>query len=117
MYIRSGELVTILKARLQIISKIWKSLRFKIIMLLILISSIPCFFIKEVIVGAYEDRAVAWRTAEIQEQCIILSNQLAKSTYLENSTSEVLDAELSQFSNIYNGRVIIVDDDFYVYSL
>lgn len=112
MYIRSGEWVTILKARLQVVNKIWKSLRFRIVMLLILISSIPCFFIKEVIVGAYEDRAVAWRTAEIQEQCTILSNQLAKSTYLEHVASEVVDAELSQFSNIYNGRVIIVDDDF-----
>ncbi len=93
-------------------NKIWKSLRFRIVMLLIIISSIPCFFIKEVIVGTYEDRAVAWRTAEIQEQCTILSNQIAKSTYLEQSESEVIDAELSQFSNIYNGRVIIVDDNF-----
>ena len=114
MYIQSGEWVTILKARLQILNKIWKSLRFRIVMLLILISSIPCFIIKEVVVGAYEDRAVAWRTAEIQEQCTILSNQLAKSTYLEEPVSEVVDAELSQFSNIYNGRVIIVDDDFYI---
>ena len=114
MYIQSGEWVTILKARLQILNKIWKSLRFRIVMLLILISSIPCFIIKEVVVGAYEDRAVAWRTAEIQEQCTILSNQLAESTYLEEPVSEVVDAELSQFSNIYNGRVIIVDDDFYI---
>ena len=112
MYIRSGEWVTILKAKLQIVNKIWKSLRFRIVMLLIVISNIPCFFIKEVIVSAYEDRAVAWRTAEIQEQCIILANQLAKSTYLDFSVSEVIDAELSQFSNIYNGRVIVVDDDF-----
>ena len=112
MYIPSGEWVIILKARLQIINKIWKSLRFRIIMLLIVISSIACFLVKEVVVGAYEDRAVAWRTAEIQEQCTILSNQLAKSTYLRAPQSEVMDAELSQFSNIYNGRVIIVDDDF-----
>ena len=112
MYTRSGEWVIILKARLQIINKIWKSLRFRIVMLLILISSIACFLVKEVIVGAYEDRAVARRTAEIQEQCTILSNQLAKSTYLRTPQSDVVDAELSQFSNIYNGRVIIVDDDF-----
>ncbi|MBQ2986187.1 MAG: two-component sensor histidine kinase [Tyzzerella sp.] len=112
MYIPSGEWVIILKARLQIINRIWKSLRFRIIMLLMIISSIACFLVKEVVVGAYEDRAVAWRTAEIQEQCTILSNQLVKSTYLRTPQSDVVDAELSQFSNIYNGRVIIVDDDF-----
>lgn len=112
MYIPSGEWVIILTARLQIINRIWKSLRFRIIMLLMIISSIACFLVKEVVVGAYEDRAVAWRTAEIQEQCTILSNQLVKSTYLRTPQSDVVDAELSQFSNIYNGRVIIVDDDF-----
>ena len=95
-----------------ILNKILKSLQFRIVMLLIIISSIACFLVKEVIVGAYEDRAVAWRTAEIQEQCTILSNQLTKSTYMKSPVSDVVDAELSQFSNIYNGRVIIVDKNF-----
>jgi hypothetical protein len=84
------------------------------VVLLILVSSIPCFLVKEVIVASYEERAVAWRTAEIQEQCIILSNQLAASNYLDEPISEVIDAEISQFSNIYNGRVMIVDDNFRV---
>ena len=105
MYIQSGEWVIIL-------TKILKSLQFRIVMLLIIICSIACFLVKEVIVGAYEDSAVAWRTAEIQEQCIILSNQLTKSTYMKSPVSDVVDAELSQFSNIYNGRVIIVDKNF-----
>ena len=92
--------------------KISISLRTIIVMLLILISSIPCFMMKEVIVNAYEDRAVAWRTAEIQEQCIILSNQISHSTYLEEPHLDVLDAELTQFSNIYNGRVLVIDDEY-----
>ncbi len=82
------------------------------IVLLILISSIPCFVIKDVITTAYEDRAVAWRTAEIQEQCTILVNQILKLEYMDNPTSEIMDAELSQFSNIYNGRVMIIDSDY-----
>ena len=93
-------------------SKILKSFRFRIIVLLILISSIPCFLVKEVITTAYEDRAVAWRTAEIQEQCIILANQIVKQDYMDNTMSEVMDAELSQFSNIYNGRVMIIDEEY-----
>ena len=81
-------------------------------MLLIVISSIPCFLVKEVIVKAYEDKAVAWRTAEIQEQCTILANQLTTVDYLTNPASEVIEAEVSQIANIYNGRVMIVDDDY-----
>jgi len=80
--------------------------------LLILVSSIPCFLVKEIVVNAYETRAVAWRTAEIQEQCIILSNQLAKTNYLEYPSSEVLDAEMLQFSNIYNGRLMVIDENY-----
>ncbi len=81
-------------------------------MLLILVSSIPCFVVKEVIINAYEDRSVAWRTAEIQEQCTILSNQLAMSNYLNFSISEEVDAELSMISNIYDGRALIIDEQY-----
>ena len=81
-------------------------------MLLILVSSIPCFVVKEVIVSAYEDRSVAWRTAEIQEQCTILSHQLAISNYLNNPVSEEVDAELSMLSNIYNGRALVIDEEY-----
>jgi len=95
-------------------SKIFKSLRFRFVVLLILISSIPCFVVKEVVVTAYEDRAVDWRTAEIQEQCLILANQISKSNYLKSPISDVFDAELSQFSNIYNGRVLIINDEFII---
>ena len=81
-------------------------------MLLILVSSIPCFVVKQVIVSAYEDRSVAWRTAEIQEQCTILSNQLAFSNYLNNPISEEVNAELSMISNIYNGRALVIDEEY-----
>jgi hypothetical protein len=70
------------------------SLRMIIVVLLIIISSIPCFIVKDVIVQAYEDRAVAWRTAEIQEQCTILANQLESLMYLEEPITEVMNAEL-----------------------
>ena len=83
-------------------------------MLLILVSSIPCFVAKQVIISSYEDRSVAWRTAEIQEQCTILSHQLAVSNYLNNPISEEVDAELSMLSNIYNGRALVIDEEYKV---
>ena len=83
-------------------------------MLLILVSSIPCFIVKQVIISAYEDRSVAWRTAEIQEQCTILSHQLATSNYLNEPVSEEVDAELSMLSNIYNGRALVIDEEYKV---
>lgn len=60
----------------------------------------------------YEDRAVAWRTAEIQNQSTILSNQLSATNYLKDPISEVINAELSQMSNVYDGRILIIDNEF-----
>lgn len=52
------------------------------------------------------------RTAEIQNQCTILCNQLSDVNYLTGDMSEVLKSELVQMSNIYNGRVLVIDHDF-----
>ena len=60
----------------------------------------------------YEDCAVRWRTAEIQNQSTILSNQLSTTNYLKEPISEVINAELAQMSNVYDGRILIIDDEF-----
>ena len=54
------------------------------------------------------------RTADIQNQCTILSNQLNSYNYLSDTSSEVINASLTQLTNIYNGRVMIVDKELRV---
>ena len=45
------------------------------------------------------------RTAEIQNQCTISKQSAARHTdYLSDPTSEVIDANLTQLTNIYNGQ-------------
>ena len=51
------------------------------------------------------------RTAEIQNQCTILCNSLGNSNYLADGTSEILQEELIQLSNIYSGRVKEIDNE------
>ncbi len=72
------------------------------------------FIIEAVVVKSYEKRAVEVRTAEIQNQCTILCNQLADLDYLQNRTSEVIKTELDQLTSIYNGRVMLIDDTFHI---
>ena len=92
--------------------RIFKSLRFRIILLVMLAGIIPGIIMKAVILNSYEKRAVDVRTAEIQNQCTILCNQLSNSSYLDGITSEVIKSELVQLSNIYNGRVMVIANDF-----
>ncbi|MCI6468075.1 MAG: HAMP domain-containing histidine kinase [Faecalicatena sp.] len=116
MYIQSGELVIISKGNFhfRFNGKFLKSLRFCIILLLLLVSIIPCFASYNGIIKAYESRAVSVRTAEIQNQCTILSNQLNSYNYLTDMSSEVINASLTQLTNIYNGRVMIIDKNLQV---
>ncbi|WP_173020119.1 MULTISPECIES: ATP-binding protein [unclassified Eubacterium (in: firmicutes)] len=116
MYIQSGELVIISRGdfHFNLNSKFLKSLRFCIILLLLVVSTVPCAAAYRGIIKAYEARAVSLRTADIQNQCTILSNQLNSYNYLADTSSEVINASLTQLTNIYNGRVMIVDKELRV---
>lgn len=112
MYIQSGELVTILGVKEKMKNKFFKSLRFRILLLLVVFGIIPCMILKSAILDNYIERTVSARTAEIQNQCTILSNQLKSYNYLIDAKSEVINAELTQLSNIYNGRILVINDEF-----
>ena len=66
------------------------------------------------IAAYYESRAVELQTAEIQNQCTILCNQFSTYGYLSDTSSEVINANLSQLTDIYNGRVMVIDDQLRV---
>ena len=116
MYIQSGEWVIISRDKRPFIlrDRIFKNMRVRIIVLVMLAGLLPCLV---VLFGAekfYELRAVELRTAEIQNQCTILGNQLDNYSYLTDPTSEVINANLAQLTNIYNGRVMIIDRELEV---
>ena len=74
--------------------------------------TVPVLIMRGVFLPSYEKRAVEVRTAEIQNQRTILSNQLSSSGYLTGDTSETIRTELVQLSNIYCGRVMVIDGNF-----
>ena len=77
-------------------------------MLVALAGIVPVLIMRGVFLNSYEKCAVRVRTAEIQNQCTILCDQLASYHYLEERSSEVINAGLTQMTNIYNGRVMIL---------
>ena len=60
--------------------------------------------------GFYRSRAVSVRTSEVQTQLMTLANHLINYDYLRDPSSEPIGAELAQFSSLYNGRVLVIDD-------
>ena len=87
----------------------FKSLRFRIMVLLVIIGILPCLIIEKVILNSYENRAVEWKKMNVKNQCDILGNQLMKEGYLEYQQSEVINGELSILSTVYNGRILIIN--------
>lgn len=94
--------------------KFVKSLRFRILVILIIIGIVPSIIVEKGIVNSYEDRAVSNRQLNVKNQCDILVNQLAKENYLQDPSSEGINSELTMLSNVYSGRILIVNQDFQI---
>ena len=116
MYIQSGEWVIISRVKRQFgfRDKIFKNMRFRFILFAMLAGFLPCVAALFGIAKFYESRAVELRTAEIQNQCTILCNQLNNYGYLSDTSSEVINTSLTQLTNIYNGRVMVIDEELRV---
>ena len=92
-----------------------KSLKFRLIVLCVLIGVVPSILLRAGMLGSYEDRAVFIKTSEILSQAKILANQIVSNDYLNNEdVAAVIDVQLDQLSTIYDGRVMIIDESFHI---
>ena len=100
-----------------------RSLKARIFLIILLAGVIPCVFMRYGILDNYEERAVELRVATVQNQLRVIGNHLISNNYLNNTLPDemnyaasrnVIDAELETISNLYEGRVLIVDSSLRV---
>lgn len=94
--------------------KFIKSLRFRIFVIVVVVGYVPTMLMRYGILQNYEERAVSLRINEVETQTMILANHLANNNYLQDTSSEAINAELLQLSNLYDGRVLVIDQNFNV---
>jgi len=94
--------------------KFFKSLRFRILVILVVIGIVPSVIIENGILNSYEERTVTLRSNTVKTQCDILCNQLINQDYVNNPTSEVINGEFTLLSNVYSGRILIINEDYKV---
>lgn len=92
----------------------FRSLRFRIMVMLILMGIIPAVIAAAFVVRGYRTRAVSLRISNVRNQCDMLSNSILSQNYLDDPTAEELSRELTLISNVYSGRLMIVDRTFKV---
>lgn len=91
-----------------------RSLQVRIFLLLLVMGMIPGFITFTTLLHNYEERAVNVRISEVSNQFKIIANHLIHYNYLQDTSSEVINAELNQISNLYDGRVLIINSNFKV---
>lgn len=99
------------------IFRFFGSFKFRLILLILVIASVPSLVLCAGILNSYESRAVSIRKIEILNQAKILSNLIASSEYLNStySNGETIRAQIDLLTTINDGRVVIVDDNFKVF--
>ena len=90
----------------------FKSLRFRILIILVILGIVPSVIVTRIVISTYEDKAIAIREASVKNQCDILCNLLIKENYMNDSSSQVVNSKLELLSNAFGGRILIVDRDF-----
>lgn len=80
----------------------------------LILGCIPAMIVSNVFLDTYYERAIAVRTTDVQNQCKIISNQIVAGDYLNNNQSEAISGELSLISSLYDGRIMIIDQDLRV---
>lgn len=91
-----------------------RSLRVRIFLLLMIMGIVPGIIMQAVLLDNYEERAVNVKISEVSNQFMIIANHLINYNYLQDTSSEVINAELNQISNLYDGRILIINSNFRV---
>ena len=86
-----------------------RSLRVFFFIIIFLVGVVPCILLQNGILRNYEERAVEVRVEQVKGQLRSLANHLINSNYLVNHESGQVDAELSEFATLYDGRLMIID--------
>lgn len=94
--------------------KFLHSLKFRLFLILVVIGIFPNIILQIGILKSYESRAISDRSIDILSQAKMLGNQIVTYNYIQDTSSEVINTQLEQLSNIYDGRIMIINSGFQV---
>ena len=81
-------------------TKFFKSLRFRILVILLILGIVPSAIVTQLMISNYEKQAIEVKVSEVSTQCAILCNQIIKENYLNDSSSQSVNSKLELLSNV-----------------
>lgn len=94
--------------------KVFRSMRLRLFLVFFCVGLIPCSILSVILLKNYQNNAVNIRITDVTNQLHIISDHLITNEYMMYNYSEMVDAELSQLSNLYDGRILIINSDLKV---
>ena len=82
--------------------------------LLFVVGIVSVIVVENVVVQSYKNRALAQREIIVKNQCDILVDQLVNQNYMDEPHNEVIEGEFNMLTNIYGGRILVIDKNFRV---
>ena len=92
----------------------FKSMRVRLTLLFLLFGVLPMTALRIGMLTSYANKAVSNRGIDVLSQAKIIANQIVFHNYLEDVESELIVAQLNQLSNIYDGRIMVIDGSFQI---
>lgn len=96
------------------IRNFFKGLRIRLVLLFLIMGIVPSVVLRIGMLQSYEKKAISNREIDVLSQARILTNQIVFNNYLEKADSEMINSQLEQLSNIYDGRIIVINDSFHI---
>lgn len=92
------------------------SMKVPMAFIMIALSVIPLVIQSGIMLGSFNQGQLEARTIEMQNQCVVLSNKMTRSGYMtaDKKLNAGLDSQMQAVSDVYNGRIVIVNSNFKV---
>jgi signal transduction histidine kinase len=88
-----------------------RSMRIQLPSVLLVIGLVPLFLFSGVVTNAYKSHLISQRVDELQSYSTVISNLVVSSGYLLEQNSVDVDNELSELTEVYQGRIMLVDSN------
>lgn len=92
--------------------KFLKSMRFRLILLCLIVGILPCLVLRAGFFKSLRRPGGFYTQYCDYSQAKILADQIAANDYINKQNTESITVQLNQLSNIYDGRVMLIDSAF-----
>ena len=91
-----------------------KSLQFRIFIILCVVGIVPILLMKMSILKNYQEQSLIQRGNMLQNQCENFADRIGDALQGDNLQLDGYETEMEQLATLYNGRMVVVDDEFRV---